>query len=151
MRSAKRDWKYGSPIAGPFLSAATATDKDTGGRGAALQWNSAHVSAAMNAEQGMVRIQAQTIRPATPQRTAEAFCTEPTPTIAPVIVWVVDTGMPRWVARKSVIAPPVSAQKPPTGRSFVMRRPIVRTMRQQPDSVPSPIAAWQASTTQSGT
>ena len=43
--------------------------------------------------------------PATPQRTADSFCTEPTPTIAPVIVCVVDTGMPSPVARNSVIAP----------------------------------------------
>ena len=33
------------------------------------------------------------------------FCVAPTPTIAPVMVWVVDTGMPRPVARNSVIAP----------------------------------------------
>ena len=49
------------------------------------------------------------------------------------------------------MAPPVSAQKPPTGFSLVMRIPIVRTMRQPPVSVPRPIAAWHASTTQSGT
>ena len=49
------------------------------------------------------------------------------------------------------MAPPVSAQKPPTGFSFVMRMPMVLTMRQPPDSVPSPIAAWHASTTHSGT
>src|SRR6478735_6029729 len=103
----------------------------------------------MNAEQGIVSTHAHTMRPATPQRTADALVTEPTPTIAPVIVWVVDTGMPRFVARKSVIAPPVSAQKPPTGFSFVMPRPIVRTIRQPPDSVPRPIAAWHASTTHS--
>jgi hypothetical protein len=46
---------------------------------------------------GIVKIQAQTMLPATPQRTAEAR-TEPTPTMAPVMVCVVDTGMPsqRW-------------------------------------------------------
>ena len=82
---------------------------------------------------------------------AESLVTAPTPTKAPVIVCVVETGMPRLVAANSVIAPPVSAQNPPTGFSFVMRRPIVRTMRQPPESVPSAIAAWQASTTQSGT
>ncbi len=81
------------------------------------------------------------MRPATPQRIAESFVTAPTPMIAPVIVWVVDTGMPRLVAAKSVMAPPVSAQNPPTGFSFVILRPIVRTMRQPPDNVPSAIAA----------
>ena len=41
--------------------------------------------------------------------------------MAPVMVCVVDTGMPSAVARNSVSAPPVSAQKPPTGLSLVMR------------------------------
>jgi hypothetical protein len=47
----------------------------------------------------MVKIQAQTMLPATPQRTALARWAEPTPTMAPVMVCVVDTGMPRAVAR----------------------------------------------------
>jgi hypothetical protein len=47
----------------------------------------------------MVRTQAQTIRRATPQRTADSRRVAPTPTIAPVMVWVVETGMPRKVAR----------------------------------------------------
>jgi hypothetical protein len=42
----------------------------------------------------MVKIQAQTMLPATPQRTAEALRVAPTPTMAPVMVCVVDTGMP---------------------------------------------------------
>src|SRR3954471_22884808 len=50
-----------------------------------------------------------------------------------------------------VAAPPVSAQKPCIGVSLVIRNPMVRTMRQPPISVPSAIAAWQASTTQNGT
>ena len=87
-----------------------------------------------------MKIQAQTIEPAVPQRTADARRTDPTPTIAPVIVCVVDTGMPSADARNSVIAPPASAQKPPTGLSFVMRWPIVLTMRQPPNIVPRPIA-----------
>ena len=43
-----------------------------------------------------------------------------TPTIAPVIVWVVETGMPKLEAMNKVIAPPVSAAKPPTGLSLVI-------------------------------
>src|ERR1043166_2386429 len=50
----------------------------------------------------------------------------------------------------NVRAPPVSAQKPCIGVSLVMRRPIVRTMRQPPINVPRPIAAWQEITTQNG-
>ncbi len=97
--------------------------------------------AATKADAGIVKTQAQTMVPATPQRTALARCVEPTPTMAPVMVCVVDTGMPSAVARKSVNAPPVSAQNPPTGLSLVIFWPMVLTMRQPPNMVPSAIAA----------
>jgi len=84
------------------------------------------------------------------QCTAEARRTDPTPTIAPVIVRVVDTGTPSAVARNSVSAPPVSAQKPPTGFSFVIFWPIVSTMRQPSNIVPSPIAMSQHRIVQAG-
>src|SRR5437773_3222860 len=51
----------------------------------------------------------------------------------------------------SVMAPLVSAQKPPNGVSLVSRCPIVLTMRQPPDMVPSPMAAPQATMTHAGT
>ena len=89
---------------------------------------------------GMVRIQAQTIRLATPQRTAESRCAAPTPMMAPVIVWVVLTGTPKLRRDKIVIPPAVSAQNPPNGRSLVIRVPIVLTIRQPPRAVPSAIA-----------
>lgn len=88
----------------------------------------------------MVRIHAQMMLPATPQRTALARCVEPTPTMAPVMVCVVDTGMPSVVARNKVSAPPVSAQKPPTGLSLVIFWPMVLTIRQPPNMVPRPMA-----------
>src|SRR5882757_818450 len=100
---------------------------------------------------GIVITQATTMRRATPQRTAETRRAAPTPTMAPVMVWVVETGTPSQVAMNRVAAPPVSAQNPCIGVSRVIRRPMVRTMRQPPISVPSAIAAWQASTTQNGT
>ena len=56
----------------------------------------------------------------TPHRTADSLRALPAPTIAPVIVCVVETGMPSAVARERVPAPLVSAQKPPTGASFVI-------------------------------
>src|SRR5437762_10205982 len=87
------------------------------------------------AESGMVRTQAHTMRPATPHFTAETRRVAPTPMIAPVMVWVVDTGMPREVARKRVIAPAVSAQNPPKGCSLVIFVPIVFTIRQPPNIV----------------
>ena len=42
----------------------------------------------------MVTTQAMTMLPATLQRTAETRRAAPTPTIAPVMVWVVETGTP---------------------------------------------------------
>ena len=65
------------------------------------------------AEAGMVKIQAQTMRAATPHLMPDSLVVAPTPTIDPVMVCVVDTGIPPWVARKRVNAPAVSAQKPP--------------------------------------
>jgi hypothetical protein len=56
--------------------------------------------------------QAQRIFCAKPQRTPLICCVEPTPIIAPVIVWVVETGIPNPEAINKVIAPPVSAQNP---------------------------------------
>ncbi len=53
----------------------------------------------------MVTIQAMTMSLATFQRTADSRREAPTPTMAPVMVWVVETGMPRWVARNRVMAP----------------------------------------------
>lgn len=64
---------------------------------------------------GIVSIHAQTMRPATPHLTAEKRFAEPTPTMAPVIVCVVDTGIPVNVAKNSVNEPAVSAQNPWTG------------------------------------
>jgi hypothetical protein len=55
----------------------------------------------------MVSTHAQTIREAKPQRTAETRLDIPTPTMAPVIVCVVETGMPSHVAKNNAIAPEV--------------------------------------------
>src|SRR5437879_8494867 len=104
----------------------------------------------MPAAAGIVRTHAHTICPATPHRTADSRWAAPTPAIAPVMVWVVLTGIPKWEARKSGIAPRVSAQKPPNGVSLVIRWPIGRTMRQPPAMVPSPIAACAERITQMG-
>ena len=81
--------------------------------------------AAIKPAAGIVKIQAHTILPATPHFTADSRRVAPTPTMAPVMVWVVETGVPVRVAYASVIAAPVSAQKPPIGRSLVIFEPIV--------------------------
>ena len=97
-------------------------------------------AAAMSAAAGIVMIHAHTMRPARPHRTPRVRIVAPTPTIDPVIVCVVLTGIPNRVARRMLNAPPVSAQNPPTGRNRVMREPIVFTMRHPPNNVPRDIA-----------
>src|SRR5690606_3713812 len=74
-----------------------------------------NASEAMPADSGMVKIQAQMIRLARPHLMPRIRVVEPTPMMDPVMVWVVDTGMCSMVAPNSVMAPAVSAQKPPTG------------------------------------
>ena len=81
--------------------------------------------AANAAAAGIVKTQAHTIRPATRHLTADSRVVDPTPAIAPVMVCVVETGIPAAVAPNKVIAPAVSAQKPPTGRNLVIFEPIV--------------------------
>src|SRR5713226_6819547 len=73
--------------------------------------SSRYVPAPIAKAAGIVRTQAQTICRATPQRTADRRRVAPTPTIAPVIAWVVLTGTPVCVAMSSAIAAPVSAAK----------------------------------------
>lgn len=89
----------------------------------------------------MVSTHAQTILEAKPQRTAEARRDTPTPTIAPVMVCVVETGIPSDVAKNNAIEPEVCAQNAPVGRTLVMPIPMVRTIRQPPINVPRPIAS----------
>ncbi len=52
------------------------------------------VSAEMTAEQGMVTIHAKTMRMAMPHLMPDSLRVAPTPMMAPVMVWVVETGMP---------------------------------------------------------
>ena len=80
----------------------------------------------------MVNTQATTRLNVMAQRTALTSCAAPTPTMAPVMVWVVDTGIPPSVARPRLIAPPMEAQEPLTDVSLVILVPMVFTMRQPP-------------------
>jgi hypothetical protein len=59
-----------------------------------------------------VSTQAETIRPAMPQRTAESRRVEPTPRIAPEIACVVEIGIPKRVAISMTVPAVVSAAKP---------------------------------------
>src|SRR5207244_13402349 len=85
---------------------------------------------------GIVRSHAHTTRPATPHLTADSRLVVPTPTIAPVIVCVVETGIPACAVKNSVAAAADSALIPATGCSFVMREPMVCTIRHPPAAVP---------------
>ena len=98
-------------------------------------------TAATSAEQGIVIIHAQTIVPATPQRTALNLLIEPTPMIEPVMVCVVLTGTPKAEETNRVVAAPVSAQNPSTGRILESFCPMVFTILQPPSIVPSAIVA----------
>src|SRR5438105_10154327 len=87
----------------------------------------------------MVRTHAVTMRPAIPQRTADNLRVAPTPRIAPEIACVVEIGMPNRVAISMTVAALVSAAKPLTGLSVVMRMPIVRVIRHAPVAVPGAV------------
>src|SRR5256712_10607317 len=103
------------------------------------------------ADTGIVMIHAQTIRRATPHRTADRRLVAPTPMIADAITWVVLTGMPARAVLARAMPPPVSAEKPCQGRRAVTRCDIVRTIRQPPKNVPNEIDAWAPRITQKGT
>src|SRR5215218_1650392 len=99
----------------------------------------------------MVRIQAITMLPATPHRTADSRSLEPTPMIALEMTWVVETGIPKWDAVKMIVAAVVSAAKPWTGSSLTTFWPMVLMIRQPPAAVPREIALAAAMITHSGT
>ena len=67
---------------------------------------------AISAEIGIVMIHAQTRLMVTPQRTADTRLVKPTPIIEPVMVCVVETGIPKRSVSNRVIAPAVSALTP---------------------------------------
>ena len=74
----------------------------------------------------------------------------PTPMMAAVIVWVVETGKPKWVASSITVAALVSAANPWIGSSLITLEPSVCMMRQPPEYVPRAMVSAQATLTQSG-
>ena len=96
--------------------------------------------AASVAETGMVNTQAQIRLMVTPQRTADTLFTKPTPTIEPVMVCVVETGIAKCSVIPKVTAPAVSAATPSNAVTFVILEPIVFTIFQPPLIVPKDIA-----------
>src|SRR5579884_2026329 len=101
--------------------------------------------------EGIVTTHATTIRPAIPQRTADNRLVAPTPRIAEEMTWVVETGIPRRLATSINAAAAVSAAKPLIGRRSTTFSPTVRTIRQPPIAVPSPIEVAEARITHNGT
>ena len=106
--------------------------------------------AAKAALTGMVSNQAIIKFFVTPQRTADNRLTAPTPIMAPVMVWVVLTGILSISVRNKVKAPAVSAATPSRGVTLVIREPIVLTIFQPPDIVPNEMTVKQENATQSG-
>jgi len=94
----------------------------------------------------MVSTHAHAIWPATPQRTARRPRTAPTPMIGARDDLGGGHRMPRPVEVKMVMAPAVSAAKPPIGTSSGDPAAIVWMMRHPPERVPSAIAACAMST-----
>lgn len=92
------------------------------------------------AETGIVSTQAHNRLIVTPHRTAETRLTTPTPMIDPVMVWVVETGIPKCSVIPSVMAPAVSAPTPSSALTLVILVPMVLTIFQPPLMVPNAIA-----------
>jgi hypothetical protein len=88
----------------------------------------------------MVKIQAHNKLVVTPHLTALKRLVAPTPMIDPVIVWVVETGIPIWPVKNKVNAPAVSAATPYNGVTLVIFDPIVFTIFHPPLMVPNPMA-----------
>jgi len=76
--------------------------------------------AASNALTGMVNIHAHNKLTVTPHLTALKRLVAPTPIIEPVIVCVVETGIPICSVKNKVVAPAVSAHTPSSGVTLVI-------------------------------
>ena len=109
---------------------------------------SKYVMPATIAEIGMVKIQAHKRLTVIPQRTAEILFVNPTPIIAPVMVCVVETGIPKCSVKNRVMAPAVSALTPSSGVTFVILVPMVFTIFQPPLMVPKAIIRNEVNGTQ---
>ena len=83
------------------------------------------MAAATNPAAGTVRIQEENILLNMGQGVFFDDEDSPTPVMAPVTVWVVDTGRPHWVAANIMIAALVSAAEPRSGVKCVIFLPMV--------------------------
>src|SRR3954464_4599893 len=98
-------------------------------------------AAPTTAAAGSVKVQASTMRPATPQCTDASRRPAPAPKMEPVQTWVVDSGSPRWVEDRITAVLVAAAVKPgTTGISRPGLRGFGLTGR-PPRKGPSPIAS----------
>ena len=70
--------------------------------------------------------------------------------IAVLMVWVVESGIPKWEAVIIAAPEPVSAAKPCWGSSFDSLTPMVFIILQPPIDVPTPITLAHKNITQEG-
>jgi hypothetical protein len=108
-------------------------------------------SAAIRAVMGRVRTQAVKISPATPQRTFDNLSAEPTPIMAELTTWVVETGPPRRAAPKITVAEVTWDVKPWMGRMRYIFAPKVLIIRHPPVAVPKDMDAALSAITHQGT
>src|SRR5437660_3774435 len=99
----------------------------------------------MPPEIGSVSTQAKTIRETTLHLIALRRFVAPTPIMEVVMVWVVEIGIPKWLAVAITVAAVVCAAKPWIGCNRTICFPSVLIMRQPPIAVP--VAIVRAQTT----
>src|SRR5699024_496057 len=104
----------------------------------------------INPQPGNVKIQVSIISFTTPKLMAESRLTAPTPMIALVLVWVVDTGIPVTLASSRQKAPARSAENPWNFSSFTISIPTDLMIFSPPTLVPTPMTTEQSTISHTG-
>ena len=99
---------------------------------------------------GKVKIQVSIISFTTPKLMAEILFTAPTPMIALVLVWVVDTGIPKRLESRRQKAADKSAENPWYFSSFTISIPTDLMIFSPPTLVPIPMTVLHSSISQTG-
>ena len=104
----------------------------------------------MSPQPGKVNTQVSTMSFTTPKLMADNRLTAPTPIMALVLVWVVDTGMPNTLESSRHSAADRSAEKPWYFSSFTISMPTALMIFSPPTLVPMPITALHSSISHTG-
>ena len=99
---------------------------------------------------GKVKIQVNTMSLTTPKLMADKRLTAPTPIIAVVLVWVVDTGMPNRLEYKRQKEAARSAEKPWYFSSLTISMPTDLIIFSPPTLVPSAMTMLHSSISHTG-